>query len=203
MHVPSHYHIQCLSLLQQLPFLEDWFKIFSLVHNNMPLVKPDNENMYWRQRKVEKVTNLTWQRVLQFSFFFSCHSLHLVVIARVRRSSKKFPFSWKAVPSASHEVLKGDDKTVGTHQLSALQHRVAKSQAYCFPLCRSSAPWQTTAEDCPKWWHNCCVDTASAWNRNPADFAVSGVGEAFCFAISLSAHCRNLSLVLQATLPLS
>lgn len=136
-------------------------------------------------------------------FFLSCHSLHLLVIARVRRSSKKFLFSWKAVPSASHEVLKGDDKTPGTHQLSALQHRVAKFQAYCFPVCRSSAPWQTIAEDCPKWWHNRCVDTASAWNRNPADFAVSCVGEAFCFAISLSAHCRNLSLVLQATLLLS
>lgn len=49
----------------------------SSVHSNMQLVKPDNERMYCRERKVEKVTNLTLQRVLQFSFFFLAAFLHI------------------------------------------------------------------------------------------------------------------------------
>lgn len=84
-------------------------------------------------------------------FFFSCHSSHSVVIVRVRRSSNNFPCSWNAVASATNKVLNGGDERLGTHQLSARWHRVARSQAYCFPQCRSSKHWQAIREDCPKW----------------------------------------------------
>lgn len=126
----------------------------SSVHSNMQLVKPDNERRYCRERKVEKVTNLTLQWVLQFCvfvFFFSCLSSHSVVIIRVKRHSKNLPCSWNTVASATKIVLKGDDERWGTCQLSLVWHGMAKSQAYCFPQCRSSTCWQAVTEDYPKW----------------------------------------------------